>query len=214
MNIESHKFLYRYFRCCRGRFRCAPAIRPFESRYYNATEMHGLSSNRSINTIACSLFCDRDGVLLSLLIWQLYAWPCSGTSLLYNVTIPANSLSANCGWFTFQFQIWCPSDVASFVSPTSQCSLETLTPEAVGNTSCQPSPLYGSCMNSASCLQTVSAPGLVELCFVMANYGNASVTCDVSMTGATYPQVSFLLFHPSFGSGSPVKLTCKNLLYL
>jgi len=119
-------------------------------------------------------------LILSLLIWQLSAWRCLGTKV-YSITIPENSYIATCGWYTFQFQTWCPSATSSFMSPASECNLEPT--GSAGNMSCPVSSKYGSCLSASTCFQTVSAPATVDLCFVMVNFGNMSITCDVSESG-------------------------------
>ena len=116
---------------------------------------------------------------LSQLAWRCHA---QTTTLAFTTSIPPNTYSATCGWYTFTYQTWCPSATAAYVVPRSSCSL---VPGGAPPTSCPPSPAYASvsCANAATCLQTVSAPNSVNLCVVVVNTGTAAITCDVSITG-------------------------------
>ena len=128
--------------------------------------------------------------LLLLLCLSQLAWRCHAqtTTLAFTTSIPPNTYNATCGWYTFTYQTWCPSATATYVVPRSSCSLS---PAGDAPTSCPPSPAYASvsCANTATCLQTVSAPNSVNLCIVVVNTGTAAVTCDVSITGEGLPLV-------------------------
>ena len=154
---------------------------------------HGVFVSHALNAMHPPFLSYR---LLLLCLSQL-AWRCHAqtTTLAFTTSIPPNTYSATCGWYTFTYQTWCPSATATYIVPRSSCSLS---PAGAAPTSCPPSPAYASvsCTNAATCLQTVSAPNSVNLCVVVVNTGTAAVTCDVSITGEGLPLVGKLRRRP------------------